>query len=96
MIQPLQIVEESDSRLSIKWSDNNESKYTAAELRRVCPCASCRDEWTGEKILDERQISDDLTFTAMSIVGRYALNFVFSDNHDTGIFSFEYLRKLST
>ena len=94
MIQPLQIVEESDSVLAIKWSDESESKYTAAELRRVCPCASCRDEWTGEKILDEQQISDDLTFTAMSIVGRYALNFVFSDNHDTGIFSFEYLKKL--
>lgn len=94
MIQPLQIVEESDSLLAIKWSDESESKYTAAELRRVCPCASCRDEWTGEKILDEQQISDDLTFTAMSIVGRYALNFVFSDNHDTGIFSFEYLNKL--
>jgi DUF971 family protein len=93
MIQPLQIVEESDSVLAIKWSDESESKYTAAELRRVCPCASCRDEWTGEKILDEQQISDDLTFTAMSIVGRYALNFVFSDNHDTGIFSFEYLRE---
>lgn len=93
MIQPLQIVEESDSLLAIKWSDDSESKYTAAELRRVCPCASCRDEWTGEKILDEQQISDDLTFTAMSIVGRYALNFVFSDNHDTGIFSFEYLRE---
>ncbi|MBK7393207.1 MAG: DUF971 domain-containing protein [Chloracidobacterium sp.] len=94
MIQPLQIVEESDSLLAIKWSDDTESKYTAAELRRVCPCASCRDEWTGEKILDEQQITDDLTFTAMSIVGRYALNFVFSDNHDTGIFSFEYLNKL--
>ncbi|HRI04644.1 MAG TPA: DUF971 domain-containing protein [Pyrinomonadaceae bacterium] len=94
MIQPLQIVEESDSLLAIKWSDGTDSKYTAAELRRVCPCASCRDEWTGEKILDEQQISDDLTFTAMSIVGRYALNFVFSDNHDTGIFSFEYLNKL--
>ena len=94
MIQPLQIVEESDSLLAIKWSDDSESNYTAAELRRVCPCASCRDEWTGEKILDEQQISDDMTFTAMSIVGRYALNFVFSDNHDTGIFSFEYLRKL--
>ncbi len=95
MIQPVQIVEESDNRLSIKWSDDSSSEYSAAGLRRVCPCASCKDEWTGEKILDEAQISDDLTFTAMSIVGRYALNFVFSDNHDTGIYSFEYLRKMS-
>lgn len=94
MIQPLQIIEESESRVSIKWSDDTESTYDAATLRRSCPCASCVNEWTGAKILDDKQISDDLTFSNMSIVGRYALSFHFSDGHDTGIFSFEYLRKL--
>ncbi|MFM9904199.1 MAG: DUF971 domain-containing protein [Pyrinomonadaceae bacterium] len=93
MIEPLQIIEESDSQISIKWSDDSETSYTAAQLRRVCPCASCRDEWTGQKILDETKIADDMTFSNVSIVGRYALNFHFSDGHDTGIFSFEYLKK---
>ena len=95
MIQPSQIIEESDSRLSIKWSDDTETAYDAPTLRRSCPCASCVNEWTGAKILDDKQVSDELSFSNMAIVGRYALSFHFSDGHDTGIFSFEYLRGLS-
>ena len=94
MIQPTQIVEESTSELSIAWSDGTETKYNAAQLRRVCPCAGCRDEWTGEKILDASSVSEELTFGHISIVGRYALNFHFSDGHETGIYSFKYLKDL--
>ena len=95
MIEPIQIIEESDRAVSIKWSDDTETLYSAAGLRRSCPCAACINEWTGEKILDDDKIADDLTFSSVSIVGRYALNFHFSDGHDTGIFSFNYLQKLS-
>lgn len=95
MIEPTQIVEESDSSVSIKWSDDSESVYTAPQLRRACPCAGCVNEWTGEKILDAGQVTDDLSFKSIGIVGRYALNFIFSDGHDTGIFSFAYLKKLA-
>ena len=94
MIQPAQIIEESDSEVSINWSDNSESKYTAAQLRRSCPCASCVNEWTGKKILEDKNVPDDLTFSTISIVGRYALNLQFSDGHDTGIFSFAFLHDL--
>jgi len=95
MVEPRQIIEESDSELSINWSDEAETKYNAADLRRACPCAGCINEWTGEKMLKAENIEDDLSFSSISIVGRYALNFHFSDGHDTGIFSFDYLRKIS-
>lgn len=95
MLEPVQIIEESDSEISIKWSDDSETSYDAVSLRRSCPCAGCINEWTGEKMLDDDRVPQDLTITHVSIVGRYALNFHFSDNHDTGIFSFAYLRKLS-
>ena len=95
MVEPVQITEESESEVSIKWSDDAETHYTAAELRRACPCAACVNEWTGEPILDKSKIADDLKFDHTSIVGRYALNFHFSDGHDSGIFSFSFLRKLS-
>lgn len=94
MIEPVQIVEESDREISIRWSDDAESRFSAAYLRRACPCAGCVNEWTGEKMLDDKRIADDLTFSHTSIVGRYALNFHFSDGHDTGIYSFKYLREL--
>jgi DUF971 family protein len=95
MIEPTQIIEESNREVSIKWSDDTESRYSAAQLRRSCPCATCVNEWTGEKILRNESVADDLAFDHISIVGRYALNFHFVDGHDTGIFSFEYLRGLS-
>ena len=95
MLEPVQIIEESDSEISIKWSDDVETRYDAPGLRRACPCAGCINEWTGEKILDDKKIPDDLSIEHVSIVGRYALNFHFSDGHETGIFSFAFLRKLS-
>jgi len=95
MIEPTQIVEESDREITIKWSDDSETRYTAAQLRLACPCAGCVNEWTGQKMLDPAKIADDITFSHTSIVGRYALNFHFSDGHDTGIFSFKYLRDLA-
>jgi DUF971 family protein len=95
MIEPTRIIEENDHEISIKWSDEAETMYNAPDLRRNCPCASCVNEWTGERILRDEMISDDLTFTRITVVGRYALNFTFSDEHDTGIFSYQFLRNLS-
>jgi DUF971 family protein len=95
MLEPTQIIEDSDGFLSIKWSDDSETKYSPAQLRRACPCASCVNEWTGEKMLIPSTIDDGLTFSTISIVGRYALNFHFSDGHDTGIYSFKYLSEMS-
>ena len=94
MIEPRDIIEESDREISIVWSNGVENKYAAAQLRRACPCAGCVNEWTGEKTLKDSAVSDDLTFSNVAVVGRYALSFNFSDGHETGIFSFEYLRKL--
>ena len=95
MIEPVQIIEETDSELSIAWSDDSESHYKAVELRRVCPCAGCVDEWTGKKVLRDESVPDDISFSHISIVGRYALNFHFSDGHETGIYTFAMLRKLA-
>lgn len=95
MIEPTQIIEETDSEISIVWADEKQTTYSAPDLRRSCPCAGCINEWTGEKMLKDDSVSDDLNFSHISVVGRYALNFHFSDGHDTGIFSFKYLRGLS-
>ena len=95
MLEPTQIIEENDAEISITWSDDVVTNYRASQLRRSCPCAGCINEWTGEKMLDDKNIPDDLSFDHITIVGRYALNFHFSDGHDTGIFSFNFLRNLS-
>jgi len=93
-IEPREIKHEDDSTLSITWADGQQCVYRAAELRRSCPCAQCVNEWTGQRVLKPESISDNIEIQDLSIVGRYALNFRWSDGHETGIYSFRYLREL--
>ncbi len=93
-IEPREIKQEGDAGLRITWADDHVSRYLAVGLRCACPCAKCVNEWTGQRVLKPETISPELTITDLSIVGRYALNFRWSDGHDTGIYSFRYLREL--
>ena len=93
-IEPIEISQESNSLLRITWADGRVCDYQAARLRRACPCAQCVNEWTGQRTLRPEAISDEVEINDLNIVGRYALNFRWSDNHETGIYSFQYLRDL--
>lgn len=93
-IEPREIKQEDDFVVRITWADDRECRYRAADLRRACPCAQCVNEWTGERVLNATSISDELEIRDLSLVGRYALNFRWSDGHETGIYSFRYLREL--
>ena len=93
-IEPREIKQEDDSHISITWGDARECRYAAADLRRACPCAQCVNEWTGERVLKAESISENIEIRDFSVVGRYALNFRWSDGHETGIYSFRYLREL--
>ncbi len=93
-IEPREIKQEGESGLQITWADERICRYEAAALRRACPCAQCVNEWTGQRMLAPETISNELTIADLSIVGRYALNFRWSDGHETGIYSFKYLREL--
>jgi DUF971 family protein len=93
-IEPTEISQESNARLRITWADGRACEYDASTLRRACPCAQCVDEWTGERTLKPQAVSDEVQIGDVTIVGRYALNFRWSDGHETGIYSFQYLRDL--
>lgn len=91
---PRELLKVGDDEFTIVWEDGHASPYTARELRQNCPCAGCRDEWTGRPTLDREAVPADLKLPEARLVGNYAVQFVFSDGHTTGIFSFELLRKL--
>ncbi len=93
-IEPREIMQEGEAGLRITWADEKICYYTAPALRRACPCAQCVNEWTGLRVLNPENISDQLSVAGVEIVGRYALNFKWSDGHETGIYSFRYLRDL--
>jgi len=94
MVEPAKVIEEENGDISIEWSDGNESRYSPRQLRLACPCAGCVNEWTGEKMLKDDSVPADISISHISVVGRYALNFHFSDGHETGIFSFSYLSEM--
>jgi DUF971 family protein len=92
--EPKQIFQDSESKITIVWSDETKSEFDAYQLRRACPCAHCVNEWTGEKVLKDEELELDLKIEDIKLVGRYALNIYFSDGHETGIYSFSYLYEL--
>jgi DUF971 family protein len=81
--------------LDLTWTRGAVTRLKFVTLRGECPCAGCVDEWTGRRTLDVSTIPPDLRITAMQLVGNYALKIVWSDGHDTGLFSWKKLRELS-
>ncbi len=88
------------NRLRITWSDANMREYTFRELRDKCPCATCREKRNASPpsplqlpILTAAE-AQPLCIAGMKPVGNYAYSIEFSDGHDTGIFTLEFLRSL--
>ena len=79
----------------VTWDDGKRTSITPRDLRAECPCAGCVDEFTRVRTLDVAKIPLDLGVDDLHQVGNYALGIVFADKHDTGIFDWRLLRKLS-
>lgn len=93
-MNPKELFKVGDTGFRILWEDGHRSNYQARQLRLECPCASCSDEWTGQRLLAPTMVSADIKLQEARLVGNYAVQFLFSDGHGTGIFSFENLRRL--
>ncbi|MGC6455647.1 MAG: gamma-butyrobetaine hydroxylase-like domain-containing protein [Coraliomargaritaceae bacterium] len=83
--------------LCIRWPDGTESYFTAEHLRRHSPSA----ENIGEKDIFGQQYGGqgpkdfpNIRLIGCESVGNYALRPAFSDGHNSGIYSWEYLRDL--
>jgi DUF971 family protein len=79
--------------LKIFWPDGSETCWAFKPLRCACRCAGCVDEFTGVRILDPAAVPEDITIRGMDLVGAYALRIVWSDGHDTGLFTWARLRQ---
>jgi len=55
--------------------------FRTAELRRKCRCALCIDEMTGQKVLRDDDVKEDIKPEMMEPVGNYAIQFLWSDGH---------------
>jgi len=94
-IEPVEIAPtEDEARLRVLWKDGADHEFVPRELRLLCPCAGCVDEMTGVRTLRPDMVDDAVYPTAIHYVGSYALQFVWSDGHSTGIYTFELLREI--
>lgn len=88
------------TEVAIKFEDDSEGYIPMDRLRSLSPSA----ETQGERDLMGEQISPDqkgrdfsgVTVTGWAPVGGYAIQFTFSDGHNTGIYSFDYLKEITS
>ena len=91
-------VQIAEQRLLVEWNDGRHSEYSLDELRRRCPCASCRTAREAKDANPLQILKFDPTgirVESAELVGNYAIKFRWSDGHDTGIFEFRALRAMS-
>jgi DUF971 family protein len=74
----------------ITWGDGQKSSYPHEILRGFCPCAGCQ----GHSGTIKFQSGANLELREVEQVGNYALGLTWGDGHNSGIYSFRYLRTL--
>lgn len=85
------------SELAIVWDDGSEDYIPVEKLRAWSPSA----ETTGERDLlgkkyggTDQKAYPGVTLRNWRVIGGYAIQFDFSDGHNTGLYGFEYLKRL--
>lgn len=92
---PSTIEVERRERLVITWEDGGRSVIPAADLRRACPCATCRDRAEAVGAAELPTGGAPVTIEGADLVGAYALHVLFGpDGHRTGIYPFSLLRTI--
>jgi len=97
-LSPLAVeAEDATNTLYITWSDGHISQHAFEHLRWLCPCAECKGEWGQPgKLHTTRTLRPEQTrLEDVRPIGRYALQPVWGDGHNTGLYSFDYLQKLA-
>lgn len=84
--------------VAIRWPDGLERYLSGEYLRENSPSA----DTMGERDIFGNQLGGDggrrypgVTVTGWTPVGNYAVAFLFSDGHRTGIYAWDYLRRLA-
>ncbi|MBF0147386.1 MAG: DUF971 domain-containing protein [Magnetococcales bacterium] len=91
--QPTQIRQITKDRLlKITWSNGEVFDYPMEYLRVMCPCAKCSGHTPDQaQLIDGKQ---DVTLQSITPVGHYAVKLAFSDDHDSGLYSWDTLYEL--
>ena len=94
-MHPKSITYNSRAReLNIQYDDAETIVLSAEYLRVFSPSAEVRGHTSDQRVLQTGK--KDVEIESIEPVGNYAIRLVFSDGHDSGIYSWSYLRELSS
>lgn len=87
--------------LTVSFADGKTAVFPLTMLRARCPCALCKT--AREEQMKKRSLltilpgnyAGQISVVKAHLVGNYALQIDWSDNHGSGIYSFTYLRELA-
>lgn len=77
----------------IDWGDGHKSTYPHDVLRGYCPCAGCQGH-SGTIAFIAHEDGIALELEDITTVGNYALSLKWFDGHESGLYSYKYLRAL--
>ena len=80
--------------LEIAFDDGKVVRLTAERLRVESPSAEVRGHSPSQKKVVTGK--ENVAIVGIEAVGNYAIKIVFDDGHDTGLYSWDYLRELAT
>lgn len=72
-----------------------EHQISPRELRMQCRCAACVDEFSGEPLIEEESVPADVVPVSVETRGNYAVAVAWSDGHDSSIYPYDQLERLS-
>lgn len=91
---PVGLLRRDPRTLSLLWQDGHRDDLDVRDLRLACRCALCVEEMSGRPLLDPRTVRADVSPRRIASVGNYAIQFDWSDGHNSGIYAFNDLRDL--
>lgn len=80
--------------VTLNWDNGERIIVSNRDLRLSCRCALCVNENTGEKILKEEDVGEDIAPTAITPLGNYAIGIVWNDRHSSGIYPYKNIKEL--
>ncbi|HYD00102.1 MAG TPA: DUF971 domain-containing protein [Phycisphaerales bacterium] len=98
---PLVLDLKKDKGLTVRWADGSSSYFSVALLRRMSPSAEQRELRVEQSrnpltvLPAGKGSARPLTAEGAELVGNYAVRLRFSDGHSSGLYTWEYLRRLS-
>lgn len=100
----VRVMKTEGTGVAIEWKDGHTSEWSFAWLRNACPCATCHEEreQSGRKPGEAKPKPQTLLVMyeapvrpiEVTQVGKYAVKFKWTDGHESGIYSWEYLRRV--